>query len=84
MNIQSFYVEFKNQSFRTNKRSNFFVRSQYNLQWIEILPIYLFLGREKIVQMLIERGANINAVDVDNNSALIFAASKGNIANLYI
>lgn len=38
-----------------------------------------FLGFEKIVQMLIDRGANVNAVDEDNTSAIIFAANKGRV-----
>lgn len=32
--------------------------------------------------MLIERDANVNAVNGDNNSALIFAADHGNIPNI--
>lgn len=43
--------------------------------------IQLFTGFEEIVQMLIEKDANLNAVDEeDNNSALIFAVERGNIS----
>lgn len=28
--------------------------------------------------MLVAKGANVNAVNIDNSSALIFAAAKGN------
>lgn len=38
---------------------------------------FLSTGDEKIVRMLIEKGANINAVDENANSALILAASLG-------
>lgn len=41
--------------------------------------IYLFAGFEKIVQMLIEKEAHINAIDEDSTSALIFAADKGSV-----
>lgn len=44
----------------------------------------LFLGHEKIVQMLIKKGANVNSVNGDKNSALIFAADNGNIPNIMI
>lgn len=40
---------------------------------------YSFIGFEEIVEILIERGANVNAVDRKNDSVLILAASKGNI-----
>lgn len=48
------------------------------------LLIHLFLGHEKIVQMLIKKGANVNSVNGDKNSALIFAADNGNIPNIMI
>lgn len=41
----------------------------------EHFPIYLFLGHEKIVRMLIEGGANVNALNRDNN---------GNVPNIFI
>lgn len=34
-------------------------------------------GSEKIVQMLIEKGANVNAVNEEGDSALTVAVSKG-------
>lgn len=42
-----------------------------------------FTGFEKIVQMLIDRGAGVNAVTDDKNSALIFASSNGNILKIF-
>lgn len=42
-----------------------------------------FTGFEKIVQLLIERGANVNAIDGNSDSALIIAANKGNISNIF-
>lgn len=37
------------------------------------------------MRMLIEKGANINAVtDNNNNSALLFATMKGNISNTFL
>lgn len=41
--------------------------------------IHSIIGFETIVQMLIEKGANVNAVNEDNNSALIYAALEGKI-----
>lgn len=35
------------------------------------------VGSESILKMLLENGADVNAVDKANNSALIFALSKG-------
>lgn len=46
--------------------------------------IRLFKGFEKIVQMLIEKGAHVNAVNEDGNSALIFAVLEGNISNIFV
>lgn len=49
-----------------------------------IIPsIYSFIGYEKIVQMLIEKRVNINAVDDDNTSALMLAAVHGNTQNIF-
>lgn len=39
--------------------------------------IYSFVGYEKIAKMLIEKGANINAVNEDNNSPLLWAVFAG-------
>lgn len=36
-------------------------------------------GFEKISRRLIDEGAHINAADNDYNSALVFAAQKGNV-----
>lgn len=48
---------------------------------IDVWFINSSIGFEKIVQMLIEKGANVNAVNKENDSALISASSKGNISN---
>ena len=39
------------------------------------------LGSHKILSLLIERGANIHAKDIFGQNALLFAASRGYIAN---
>lgn len=39
----------------------------------------MFIGFEEIVGMIIDKGANINALDENNDSALILAAKAGNI-----
>ena len=44
----------------------------------------LFTGNEKMVKMLIDKGANVNAANENKNSALIFAALRGNTSNAYI
>lgn len=41
--------------------------------------VHSFIGSEKIAQMLIKNGANVNAVDAYKNSALAVAASTGQI-----
>lgn len=46
------------------------------------LSIHSLIGSEKIVQILIESGANVNAVDEDNDSALMRAANKGNVSTV--
>lgn len=38
-----------------------------------------FIGVEKSVQLLIEKGANVNAQNQNNSTALILGAAKGNI-----
>lgn len=49
------------------------------------LLFLLFIGLEKIAQILIENGAMVNAVNQDKNSALNIAALKGYISNyMYI
>ena len=44
----------------------------------------LFLGFDKIVQLLIEKGANVNAVNKVENSALIYAATKGSFPDYWL
>lgn len=42
-----------------------------------ISPFYSFAGFYKSVQLIIEKGANVNAVDDGKKSALVYAAQKG-------
>lgn len=42
----------------------------------------LFIGFQEILRMLAEKGANINIVYYSRDSALLFAASRGNISNI--
>lgn len=37
----------------------------------------IYIGSKKMAQLIIEKGANVNAVDDDQNSALIYAADRG-------
>lgn len=48
-----------------------------SLHLLSPLPL-LFVGFEKNAEMLIERGADVNAVNKQNNSALMGAAVTGN------
>lgn len=43
--------------------------------------LHLFLGIGKSVQVLIEKGAYVNALDNDNFSPLVHAAWRGDITN---
>lgn len=38
---------------------------------------FLFIGFDNIIQMIIEKGANINVTDKNGNSALLLAAANG-------
>lgn len=40
----------------------------------------MIIGFEKIAQQLIDKGANINAVDENNNTPLLWAAYTGTIS----
>lgn len=42
------------------------------------LHVFLNLGRKEIANMLIEDGANLNLVDVNNFTALELAETNGN------
>ena len=46
--------------------------------------IHSFIGSEKIVRMLIDKGADVNAVDEKNNSALLYATKNGNELNKFL
>ena len=43
-----------------------------------LIFIYLFIGFGNIIRILIEKGANVNHSNKDNDSVLIFAAKYGN------
>lgn len=51
------------------------------LKYVIFISFYPFiaLGFERIVRLLFEKGANLNAVNRDNDSALICAAGLGNM-----
>lgn len=51
------------------------------VKYLHFLYKNSFEGFGKIVRMLIEKGAEINAVNINKNSALILAALKGNTSN---
>lgn len=47
--------------------------------WIKSFVFnYSFKGLQKVVKMLIDKGANVNIEDNESNSALMFAAYGGN------
>lgn len=50
-------------------------RIKFTFSWF----IYSFIGNEKIVRMLLDKGANITATDDTNDSALTHAAEKGKL-----
>lgn len=49
----------------------------FSFQAFKSVSIDLFVGFLKITEMLIEKGANVNARDFHGDSALILAAAKG-------
>lgn len=51
-------------------------KSQF-FKYCNILYKIYFTGFDKIVQLLIDKGAHINAAENEYNSALVFAAQKG-------
>lgn len=52
-------------------------------KFIVSLFINSFTGSEKIAKMLIERGADVNALNIYNSSAISFAAGNGNDSNIF-
>lgn len=50
--------------------------NEFNLHFFPY--IRSFIGFEKIVQMLLEKGADVNAVSDDKYPALFIAADNGN------
>lgn len=48
---------------------------------LNFLYSILFIGFIEVVSLLINRGANVNAVNGDSNSVLMLASSNGMIAN---
>lgn len=45
--------------------------------YLQLLLIHSFVGLEKVARMFIEKGANVNAVNDKNDSALILAVWNG-------
>lgn len=44
----------------------------------------MVLERDDLVSFLIKKGANANAVDIEKDTPLTLAASKGNLENIRI
>lgn len=57
------------------------VEYQFNAYANACFFIHFFIGFEKIVRKLIENGANVNVVNQESDTALIFGAINGNISN---
>lgn len=49
------------------------------IKWKYEMSITFHLGHEKIVELLIAKGADVDAVDAHQNTVLMMAALKGNI-----
>lgn len=49
-------------------------------KFIFLLSVDFFVGFERIVQILIEKDANVNAVNEKEYSAIVSAAEKGKLS----
>lgn len=52
------------------------------MYFLHLIFINLFIGLENIVQMLIKKGANVNAGNENHRSPLISAVRKGKVSNM--
>lgn len=55
----------------------------FNRLSTECLSDILFSGHKKIVNFLIENGADFNVANIQNETALIFAVKSGNLNVAY-
>lgn len=44
-----------------------------------LINLIFIIGYEEIVDKLIEKGARLNVVDIENKSALFYATEMGNV-----
>lgn len=51
---------------------------RYLLVFVNIQIKIFFTGLENVIESLIDHGADLNAVDINGNSAMILAAKNGN------
>lgn len=64
---------------------------RFDIYWCKIsnkifflFLIHLFVGFEKIAQMLIKKGTDVNVVNTNKYSALTYAVTNGNISTEFI
>lgn len=61
-------------------KGKFQILSQYDPNNVKLVSIKLFFnaGNEKIVELLLENGADVNKINAENDTALNWAAENSN------
>lgn len=67
-----------------SSKISFWFNWEDNGQIYLYFPHHLFSGFDEIVQMLIENGANVNARDNEEQSALNYAATFGKLFQISV
>lgn len=66
--------KFKLICLKNDQKFNLLLKNQIKLKYINLIR-----GNEEIAFLLINAGAEINNTDIDNNTALHFATTKGHV-----